>query len=410
VKKLYFAISIFLFLAASAGIFAQSREFIPYISSISVEARNNLIRITWQDSPDARGPVFIFRSARPFSGSIPANIRPVVVRYGEQYYIDDADDMENLYYFIAASDISGQRYDIILPRINSTSLFLAQTEDEAQTQTQEQIIVPSQTSAPAVISDGIYNLRANHDEDRVVITFESTGERRNAILYRSTRPVQRPQDLLNAVIVQSGITSPFVDFPIPGLTWYYAVVYEDEIASGVMGIRPGINATTSPVTIANVTAERSLRPIPLPVMTLRNTMPDSLFITEIPGMTSLNIESAGILRDTQMPPKLPLVPRRPRVFAADLVAPTGGEESALFQIIMEHFVKFEWENARVSLQHYLSQPRSREIEARARFYYGQALYYTNNYRQALMEFLFFRSFHLPEANTWIEAVLTAMVY
>ena len=403
-KKLYFSISIFLFLTASAGLFAQGREFTPYVSNISVEARNNLIRLTWQDSPDARGPVFIFRSARPFSGSIPANIRPVVVRYGEQYYIDDVDDMENLYYFIAASDTSGQRYDIILPRMNSTSLSIAQAEDEPR------IIVPAQDSVPTQITEGIYNLRASHDEDRVVITFEIAGERKRAILYRSTRPMQRPADLLNAVLVRSNVTSPFVDYPIPGLTWYYAVVYEDEIATGSMGIQPGINATISPVSIVGVSAERSLRPIPLPVMTLNNTIPDSFFITEVPAQVSLGAESAALLRENQMPQKEPLVLRRPRVFAVDLAAPTGGEESALFQIVMEHFVKFDWENARVSLQHYLSQPRSREVEARARFYYGQTLYYTSNYRQALMEFLSFRSFNLPEANTWIDAVLTAMVY
>jgi len=119
-KKRFVLLIVTLHLAVCANVFAQSKDHIPYITQIKVESRNNLIRLTWVDSPDARGPVYIFRSARPFTGSIPANIRPVVVRYGEQYYIDDADDMENLFYFIAASDVSGQRYDIILPKINST--------------------------------------------------------------------------------------------------------------------------------------------------------------------------------------------------------------------------------------------------------------------------------------------------
>jgi len=407
-KNSFILIVFGLFLAVGASVAAQSRDFTPYVSQISVEARGNFIRLTWVDSPDVRGPVYIFRSARPFSGSVPANIRPVVVRYGEQYYVDDTEDMQNLHYFIAASDVSGQRYDIILPRINSTSLNITQNQDDASSPI---VVVPPAGSVPAPVTDGIYNLRASQDGDRVVITFETAGPRRNAILYRSTRPVRQPQDLLNAVIVRSGIASPFVDFPIPGLIWYYAVIYEDEIASGNVGVRPGINATISPVSISgDQAAERSLRPIPLPVLTLHNTVPDSLFLTEIPGQVPLSIESSNILRDTPMPAKAPLVLKRPRVFAVDLVAPTGGEESALFQIVMEHFVRFEWEAARASLQHYLSLPRSREVEARARFYFGQTLYYTGSYREALMEFLSFRSFHLPEANTWIEAVLTAMVY
>jgi len=406
-KKQFFLIVFILVLAFPVGLAAQSGDFVPYVSEIKVEARNNLIRLTWEDSPDARGPVYIFRSARPFSGSIPANIRPVVVRYGEQHYIDDADDMQNLYYFIAASDTSGRRYDIILPRINSTSMVPSQAQEEDQDSSAPSAL----TAAPSEPIEGIYNLRTRQDGDSVVITFDIEGPRKNTILYRSTQPVRRPQDLLNAVIVQSRITSPFVDTPVPGLSWYYAVIYEDEISTGSMGIKPGINATVSPVTISgSQTTERSLRPIPLPVMTLRNTMPESFFITEIPGQIPLSAESSRMLRDTKMPSKAPLELKKPRVFANDLVAPTGGEESALFQIIMEYFVRFEWETARVSLQHYLSLPRSSEVEARARFYYGQTLYYTGNYREALMEFLSFRSLNLAEANKWIEAVLTAMVY
>ena len=405
-KKRLFLVIIILFLAAGWSVFAQNNDFVPYVSEINVEARNNLIRLTWVDSPHARGPVYVFRSARPFTGSIPVNIRPVVVRYGEQYYIDDTDDMQNLYYFIAASDVTGRRFDIILPRINSTSLITAQNQDEMSSAAHSDFQFPG-SSVPM---EGIYNLRAVQSGDSVVITFNVEGPQKNAILYRSTAPVRRPQDLLNAVIVQSRITSPFTDSPVPGLTWYYAVVYEDEISTGNMGIRPGINATVSPVSISGVTAERSLRPIPLPVMTLHNTMPESFFITEIPGLTPLSIESASLLRDTKMPSKAPLNLKRPRVFAVDLVAPTGGEESALFQIIMEYFVKFEWETARSSLNNYLSLPRTKEVEARARFYLGQTLYYSGFYREALMEFLSFRSLNLAEANKWIEAVLSAMVY
>jgi len=439
VKKLYIFVLIFLFLASGFNLAAQNatqfpaqnatqfpaqnaaqlqggnntNDFVPYVSQIKVEARNNLIRLTWVDSPDARGPVYIFKSVRPFTGAVPANIRPVVVRYGEQYYVDDTDDMKNLYYFVAASDNSGRRYDLILPRINSTSIVPSQAQSQL---TEEEIASPAQPSITALPpsakpSEGIYNLRAALDGDRVIITYEIEGPRRNAILYRSTQPVHRPQDLLNAVIVQSRVTSPFIDVPVPGLSWYYALVYEDEISSGNMGIKPGFNATVSPVTVVGEqSTERSLRPIPLPVMTLRNTMPEGLFLTEIPGQMPLSKETSSILRDTQMPGKAPLNLKRPRVFAVDLVAPTGGEESALFEIVMEYFVKFQWDTARVSLQYYLSQPRSSEIEGRARFYLGQALYYNGLYREALMEFLTFRSLNLPEANKWIDAVLSAMVY
>ena len=397
-----------------AGIAAQSAAgATPHVTDIQVESRNNLIRLSWVDSPDARGQVFIFRSARPFTGTVPANIRPVAVRYGQQYYVDDTDDLDNIHYFVAVSDTSGRRYDIILPRINSISTNFAQTESVtppiSETVTAREPALPANQTERSPVQ-GISNLTAIQDRERVIITFDTSARQRNAILYRSMQSLTKPQDLLNAVIVRSGVISPFIDSPVPGVSWYYAVIYEDEISSGHMGIRPGVNTTAVPVKItAPETYERTLRPIPLPVLTLRNTMPEG-FLTEIPEKTPLSSESVRMLRGTQMPPKLPIVYKSPRVFAVDLESPSGGEESALFQIITEHFVKFDWENASVGLQHYLSLPRSREIEARARFYLGQALYYSQKYREALMQFLSFRNHHPAEANSWIDAVLTAMVY
>ena len=402
-KKRFFLAVLALIWAVSTSLVtslaAQEREFPPHVSQIKAEPRNNLIRLTWVDSPDVKGPVYIFRSTRPFGESIPPNIRPVIVRYGDQYYMDDADDLENLYYFIAASDTSGRRYDVIIPQINSTG-----TDSEAPV-TQ----IPPVRAAFEPIQ-GISNLQANQDGDKVIITFDVTDANKNAVLYRSMQPVRQPQDLLNAIIVKSEIVSPFVDFPVPGITWYYTAVYEDEISGGKMGIRPGINATTSAVIISGDEVTQALRPLPLPFMTLRNAMPDGYFLPGAADIIPMSEETANMLKNIRIPSKAPLTPKTPRVFTVDLQSPSSGEESALFQIVKEFFEKRDWEGARTSLLHYLSLPRSKDVEARARFYLGQALYFTGNYREALFEFLSIRSVHTVEANIWIEAVLTAMVY
>ncbi len=111
-----------------------------------------------------------------------------------------------------------------------------------------------------------------------------------------------------------------------------------------------------------------------------------------------------------MPEKAPLEQRRPRVFTIDLQAPFGGEDSALFQIISDSFINRDWEKARTDLLHYLSLPRSKDVEARARFYLGQTLYFSGYYRGALFEFLAIKSFHPVEANMWIDSTLSAMVH
>lgn len=401
-KKPRFSFFLVLILAFSAGLSAQQEEGLPYVSQIKAEPRNNLIRLTWTDSPDARGSVYIFKSTRPFSESeaIPPNLRPVTVNYGIQYYIDETDDIDNLYYFIAASDASGRRYDIIIQGVNSANV----------NQSAEAALQPSDVRVPAS-TQGISNLRASQDGDKVIITFDIAGPRKNAVLYRSRQPVRQPQDLLNAVIVQPEIISPFADFPVPGISWYYALIFEDDISGGNMGIRPGINTTTAAVMIPKDEPARSgMRPIPLPAMTLRNTMPEGYFLPDITDIIPLGEESANELKSVKVPSKAPLTLKKPRIFTVDLQSPSSGEESALSQIVIDFFEMRDWEGACISFKHFLSLPRSKDIEARARFYLGQALYYTGNYKEALFEFLSIRPLHPIEANIWIEAILTAMVY
>jgi len=422
IKRIFLIICILILLGA-AGLNAQEGEFAPYVSQIRAEPRNNLIRLTWVDSPNARGSVYIFRSTRPFGGSVPPNSRPVIVKYGEQNYIDDTDDIGNLYYFIAASDTSGRRYDIIIPRTNSINVNLAQPADleistpkgEAENKTN---VTDKTVKEPVVVSvlepvKGISNLTAKQDGEKIIITFNTTEPRRKAVLYRSMQPVKQPQDLLNAVVVQSGINSPFTDIPVPGLSWYYAVIYEDEISGGNVGIRSGGNATASPVIIPDdKTADNVMRPIPIPVMTIYNAVPESPFLTDLHNKRQipLSAEAEKSVENSQLPSKGPLELKPPRVFAVDLQSPSSGEESALFQIIKEYFEKYDWEGARASLSRYLILPRSKDVEARARFYLGQTLYFTGNYKDALIEFMSIKSLHPIEASVWIDAVLTAMIY
>jgi hypothetical protein len=391
---------VFTLILAIPCLAAQQGGFMPTVTRIRAESRNKLIRLTWTDSPDARGPVYIFRSARPFSGSVPANIRPVVVRYGMQYYIDDTDGMENIYYFIAASDVSGRRFDIIVQQINSIVVNVAFPSEKVY-------VSPSITEEWN--AEGLFNIRAVNDGERVIITFNTANPQKSAVLYRSMQPVMKSEDLLNAVVVRAEIRSPFVDMPAPETAWYYTVIFEDEISNGNINIKPGINSTVSAVfAYSEETAYSFMRPVPLPILTL-NGFGSGGFLPNTSRELPLSNESMNAVGIVQPLQKEPLVLKKPRVFAIDMEAPAGGEESALVQILKEYFEKFDWEGARINLQSYLSVPRTREVQTRAHFYLAQTLYYTGKYSEALMEFLTFRPTNSVEANSWIDAVLSAMV-
>jgi hypothetical protein len=401
-KFSFFSVIILIFMF-SAGLYAQNRDLVTYVSRVKAETRNNLVRLSWTDSPDARGPVYIYRSARPFGGSVPANIKPVVVRYGIQYYIDDVEDMPGLFYFIAASDVSGQRYEMIIPQVNSINVVFAQSDPDelADIEPHVSVFEPFQV---------VSNIWTRRDGNRVIITYTSSNPDKNAVLFRSAQPITQPYDLTNAAIAQTGTSSPFVDIPVPGISWYYAIIYEDDLLNGNIRIRPGGNATASSIVIHNEkSAENFMRPIPLPVLTLNNYVTGN-FLADVIHEKPLSSASINMLKLTQRNEKPPLELKWPRVFTVDMEEPQSGEESALFQIIEDYFKQFEWESARNNLQEYLALPRTKEVEARARFYLGQTQYFTGNYREALWEFLSFRSINPDEANSWIDAVLAAMVY
>jgi len=394
--------------------------FSPVVSQLTAEVRNNFVRLSWIDSRDARGLVYIYRSVRPIDSAALSMIRPVAIPYGTQYFVDETEGADAYYYFVAASDVNGQRYDIIIPFSNTvTTSTAASSWDDTTASPQGR---PGQASEIAGLSTYV-------DGERVIVSFTINGYAKNAILYRNTQPIRRIQDLISAVIVQSSNISPLIDYPTPGYSYYYALFFEDDISRGTVDVRPGRNTTITPVTIAGRAppAPPAIRAIPLPPMTAQNasgggyaqvpqvaapTVQNPPNRSETPQAASPGTPNHPNYVETQAPENAqsrPAVPaKRPRVFTRDLEMPAGGEESTLRTIVQGPFTMRDWGSARDQLAQYLSLPRSSETEARARFYLGQAYYFSGQNREALVEFLFVRERFPNEAAEWIEAVLAAM--
>jgi hypothetical protein len=410
-KRFITAVFFFAF-TLGEGIVAQTTSvgipsFSPFVSGLKAETRNNLVRLSWVDSAEVRGPVYIFRSTRPFGGTIPPELEPVEVAYGIQSYIDEFDGSGTFYYFVAASDLPEQRHDIVIPGINTIMVIF-------ETPAEDPFLTGAGEPFPEL---GISGLRARVEGEGVIITYNPGGVSesglKNAILYRSARPIKQPRDLLDAVIVLTGISSPYVDYPIPGLPWYYAVILEDDITGGNMGIYPGRNATGTAVeiTVGETPSgdSHSIRSLPLPDMSVHNAVPGSDYFSAIPNPEPLSPETIKALEGVLKAPVFPPPARKPRVFNRDLAVPAGGEDSELMHIVQDSFTRQDWRSTNTELLRYLSLPRSADTEARARFYLGQTYYFSGKYREALVEFLLFQSMYPNEAYVWIEATLTALV-
>jgi hypothetical protein len=384
--------------------------FAPFISRLQAEARNNLIRLSWSDSSDVRGPVYIYRSQTPFDEAHSySRLRSVEVPYGVQSYIDEIEETGTWHYFLIASDAGGVRYELVIPFTNTIAVSIDELSDLG--------IAPSANPVQPSGELRIFSLSAAVEGDGVVINYRLADGVKTTIVYRSVRPIGRTQDLLEAVIVQSGAFTPIVDYPVPGIPYYYAVVSEEELLSGSIGIFPGYNATQEPV---EVPAGRyrvglgespyALRSMPLPLISIDAISPGAAGYTEIPPPVRLSADAAkaaSALPSPSLPRKKTI--KSPRAFEQDLQPPSGGEEYGLRSIVQGPFIKRDWENSKAELSRYLSLPRSAASAARARFYLGQAFYYTNALREALFEFLVVQSQYPREANEWVQAVLTLLV-
>jgi hypothetical protein len=411
--------SSFFFIFAMAGIFRaapvfpqtepEESVFAPFVSRLSVEVKNNLVRLSWIDSPDARGQVYIFRSAQPFeTGRIPGNIRPVETPYGAQSFIDELEGTETFYYFVAASDGLGRRYDVVIPYNNTISVRISGSGMEN--------ILPIEEPAPLPAPTGVFGLEVKVAGEGVNISYQTAAEGKNTVLYRSVQPLRNTADLLRAVIVQSGPPAPFTDYPVPGISYYYAVIFEEELVQGNVGLYPGQNATTQAVEISPGAGriglpgpEAPIRSMPLPLISVYNAVPGSDRYSEIPRSAPLGPDAAKALGSIPRASPSPPPQKKPRAFSRDLEAPAGGEESQLRFIVQGLFSKRDWQSARTELLRYLSLPRSALSEARARFYLGQTYYFSGNNREALIEFLLVQSHYPDEAKDWIDAALAAMV-
>jgi TolA-binding protein len=67
--------------------------------------------------------------------------------------------------------------------------------------------------------------------------------------------------------------------------------------------------------------------------------------------------------------------------------------------------KKNWEESARQIARYLSLSRTAKSEARARYYLGQAYYFSGRYPDALFEFLLAQSQYYAESQEWINAIL-----
>lgn len=402
--------------AGSFGSFAQDtssdRVFAPFVSRLAVVDREGRAALSWIDSRDATGPVFVFRAAATIDADNLSKAEQVAeVPYGAQSYIDKPPRPGSWSYFVAASDEAGTRYQLCLPYTNVADAEIV--EPDAPALAEKPAPAPA---APGEALPRVSAVAAAVSDDSVRISFRADASVANVLVYRSASRIERTSDLLDAVIVQSAPASavPVVDYPVPGIPYFYALIPDDELRTGQVGIERGVNATIVPVEvpaglyrIGLPGPPRDIRSMPLPLLTLGSGDSNSMLGAPPPAvpaqLSAAASKAVATLLAGAAERKLP--ERKPRAFPQDLETPAGGEEYVLRSIVQGPFAKKNWEESARQIARYLSLSRTPKSEARARYYLGQAYYFSGKHPEALFEFLLAQSQYYAESQEWINAIL-----
>jgi hypothetical protein len=373
----------------------ESREVPPppVVSDLQASLTGTSVKLDWTPAPGVEGENIILRAERPITAANYTSAeRRGTVPAGTGTFTDTVTESAAWYYAILTRDRDGTYYDFFLPASNS-------------------LLVPVQSVAAIPVQAAVFSgFDAMTRNDAVIVTWKASVKNRNLVLYRSTAPFVGLSSLVQAVVVSTfkDDGTPWVDYPVPGVPDYYAVLDDDTLRTGTATFSEGGNTNRIPVEVPAMyeKAQRerlaTLRPMPLPWLN-----PSSE--PEIPAAAFSRQTEAKIAELIKgSPPAKASKAREPYIFRSDRNGTGIGEEFTLRTILEKNFSSASWDRAISALTEFLAIRRTDDTTARAHFYIGEALYLKGEYRKALPEFLLAEDLYYNQSREWIEYTLTKM--
>lgn len=416
-SALFIALALALGLGAAAQGSGADTVFAPYPSRLRVGVREDLVLISWEDSPDLSSGYVIFRhGAEPSADNFADAVMIGDALSGSPAFEYRPPDDAPYYYFVLGRSDLGV-YEVFIPLRNASLAPISAEVASARPQ-ESAPGVSSATASQAPGSPPVSGVSARVDGDAVRIGFVADASLGRLVLYRGTAPFRDAQALLSASIaaVLPAGSSDYVDYPIPGIEYYYALVPERELLGGRLGVEPGRNASERPVLIPaglyrvglpSSTSYARSAPLPFLVLTRRVTDADPLIREDLapqarPVSAATEKAIASLVASAGLAPSY----SRPAItiFPEDLRTGPSSDFS-LYTISAGSLARGNYEQAARELNLYLSLPRSPAATARARFYRGQALAMTGAWREAFFELLRAEDSHYLAVQPWLDYVL-----
>ncbi len=383
--------------------------FAPFASRLRVAVRDPQVRLTWRDAADVENATYeIYRSTVEIDSESLFDAELIAsVETGIETYLDTPLEAGSYYYAVLVRSESDELYRIFVPFRNVTIRPVA----VEQLETVEDLAA------------SVYDIEARIQNESVIIRFDASRSGRQLAIYRSTVPFSTETDLANVTRIEEfeSSTRRIVDFPVPGVGYYYAVFDTELVQNGSQTVEIGENATAEPIEIPLFGAGRirvevpaaNARPTPLPFLQLATGLRPGGTI--VPGATSASVAARPVSLATEeaiasllayAPPRESFSPE-PVVLPAERAGDQQGAARTLAQVVMQDFAEGKYVDSVDLLQNVLRLPLNEDVEMRVRFYLGQALYFSGETEAAFLEFLLVsRSGMYEEGIPWINGILT----
>ena len=386
-------------------------------SKFRAAIRGETILLSWQDGSAPRYAVY--RSSEAIdASSFGRATRLGEVASGVEAFVDRPPAGQTFYYLVLALDEKGLASPLFAPKQNLTLEAVS-----VETSGPKPLLVQARESP-------VQQLSASVRADSILLSYRPRRAGMRLVLYRGSSAFSDASSLLDAVLVTSfeDKGGSFVDYPVPGIDYWYALLDESELMSGSVVLRAGENATRDSIRLSQ--GKTSIAQAP--------------FISRVPPLPSLYFDdrvladSGPIEAGSRLPRKKELDPETMKAMSALLegsreksveqpstrvlreeiesvsgfsAAPgtnSGGESYTLALIVRDRLGKGEWASAAEALRSYLALSRSQAASTRAHFYLGEALASDGAYREALYEFLETREAYPVETKPWIDYLLALL--
>ena len=400
-----------IFFPLSAGIAQQG--IVPFVNNLRIAVRDPEVRLTWTDIPGFENSYGIYRHTTEITGAnFPQAVLIDRVGTGVELYIDIPQEMGDYFYAVMALDQGNNPFRLFIPMRNVTLVSARITNPP-----------PIEEPPPVPLAETLGRLQVNPRTDgrALEITFTTEGDNRRISIYRSTQPIVDSDSLAQAILVDTlgSQLGRALDFVIPGVRYYYAIVDADTLSAGPEDFIPGKTTLSEPVTLP-LGAQTSLRadtPGPsnrmagLPLLNPRTSFItgrplDSAFQGAIPQYQPLTPQVAQAF--SQMISAYPSPPRESlkfQILPEDQDNEAQGESRILQAIIRTELLQGNWTKGVELLDNLLTLPLDQELRNRAEFYRSQGLYFLGELQRAYLGFLVIRDELPTQTRPWLNRIL-----